>query len=88
MPSKPFQFGSEAVASAGFTYSGVRYAKGQRFPYKDLGVIEFDLRGLWLADLVEFGARAAEPSDADLERLTAPAAKPAPAKQQAAPARR
>ena len=63
-----------------FTHSGVQYAKGRSFPYREIGVIEFDLRGLWLADLVEFpgrpyavAAKSADPSDDELERLTAPA---------------
>lgn len=95
MPSKPFQFGGEAVVLAKeFAFAGSRYAKAQPFPYKGLGVIEFDLRGLWLADLIEFTGKpygvagSTEHSDAELERLTAPAGKQAPAKQQAAAARR
>lgn len=85
-----FTFGSEAVVSRDFTFSGVRYAKGRAFPYKELGIIEFDARGLWRAELIEFTgkpyvvASAKELSDADLERLTAPAAKPAVGKQAAA----
>lgn len=66
-----------------FTHGGVSYAKGERFPYKGLGIIDFDLRGLWMAERIEFSDKPYIPTDAELERLTAPAGK---AKQQ--PARR
>ena len=52
--TKAFSPGSEAVAAMPFTYAGTRYAKGERFPYRDLGVIDYDLRGLWAAERIEF----------------------------------
>lgn len=79
MPSKPLRFGFEAVAAKPFTYSGVKYSKGERFPYKGLGVIDFDLRGLWMAELIEFGDKPYAPSDAELDAMTAPTAKAKPA---------
>jgi hypothetical protein len=76
-----FSPGCEARAAMAFTYAGVSYARGDRFPYRALGIIELDLRGLWGAGRVEFTAQPCEPSDAELERLTAPKAPPAtPAK--------
>jgi len=54
MPTRPFNPGSEAQAATPFTFAGVKYAKGERFPYRDLKVIDFDLRGLWLAERIEF----------------------------------
>jgi hypothetical protein len=54
MSSKAFSPGSEAVAATLFTYAGAKFAKGDRFPYRDIGVIEFDLKGLWQAERIEF----------------------------------
>lgn len=85
MPSKPFRPGYEVVAAQPFTFAGVKYAVGERFPYRDLGVIDFDLGGLWRADLVEFRD---EPYRA---RAAAPAPAPAvtkPQQQNQAPQRR
>jgi len=65
MPLKPFRPGFEAVAAKPFTSAGVKYGKSERYPYRDLGVIDFDLRGLWGADLIEFtdeAYRAAPPA--------------------------
>jgi len=86
MPSKPFRPGYEASASQLFTFAGVKYARGDRFPYRDLGIIDFDLRGLWFAERIEFGDKPYEPSESELEKLTAPArpSNAPPAKQPAA----
>lgn len=51
---KAFSPGYEAVAAMPFTSAGMKYAKGDRYPYRDLGIIEFDLRGLWAAERIEF----------------------------------
>jgi hypothetical protein len=69
---KAFSPGSEAAAAQPFTYAGVAYAKGDRFPYRDLGIIDFDLRGLWSADRIGF---LDKPYAAASTQPTAPAAK-------------
>lgn len=60
-----------------FVHCGTQYAKGERFPYKGLGIIDFELRGLWMGERIEFGDQPYTPSDAELERLTAPKVKAA-----------
>lgn len=55
-----FAPGYEAVAAMPFTFAGVKYAKGTPFPYRDLGIIDFDLRGLWLAERIEFTGKPLE----------------------------
>lgn len=76
MPSKQFRPGFEATASQPFTFAGVKYAKGERFPYRDLGIIDFDLRGLWLAERIEFG------DDAYRGKPAAPGSTPSSGKPQ------
>lgn len=73
---KQFSPGHEARAAMAFAYAGVNYARGDRFPYRALGIIDLDLRGLWGAGRIEFTAQPCEPSDAELERMTAPAKPP------------
>lgn len=72
MMVKQFSPGYEARAAMAFAYAGVNYARGDRFPYRALGIIDLDLRGLWGAGRIEFTAQPCEPCDAELERLTAP----------------
>lgn len=48
-----------AVAARPFKFNGVDYAVGDHFPHKELGpnggpMIELDLRGLWMADAINF----------------------------------
>jgi hypothetical protein len=85
MMARQFSPGYEARASMAFTYAGTSYARGDRFPYRAFGVIELDLRGLWGAGRIEFTAQPYEPSDAELERMTAPTR---PATKPAQPPRR
>lgn len=76
--SGPFSLGYEATAAVPFTLGGVKYARGERFPYLDLGIIEFDLRGLWAAERIEFTGSTY------VAKQTAPqtpAAKPTPPQQ-------
>lgn len=82
---KQFSPGYEARAAMGFAYMGTNYARGDRFPYHALGIIELDLRGLWGSGRIEFTAQPYEPSDAEFERLTA---SPKQGKQAAPPPRR
>jgi len=58
--AKMFLFGLPATCSRGFTFAGKKYDAGAVFPYEALGVIEHDVRGLWLADLVEFSPPRAQ----------------------------
>jgi hypothetical protein len=49
-----------ATVRKDFRYAGTEYKSGDDFPHKAIGVTDFELRGLWAADLVIFDrARAA-----------------------------
>lgn len=67
-----------AVAAKAFTHSGTRYELGDHFPHEELGCIEFELKGLWLADLIDFQPRPAQ--------VAAPEAPPVKPKREKAPA--
>lgn len=54
MARNSFNSIGHAVAAKPFRYAGVEYDKGEEFPHRDLGIIEHELRGLWLADLIDF----------------------------------
>lgn len=46
--------GTQATVAKPFAHDGKTYARGDAFPYRKLGMIDHNLRGLWLAGLIEF----------------------------------
>ena len=68
---KQFHFGQPAVVAQPFTHSGRDFVPGEEFPYKELGLQEWQMWGFFLASLVDFQAPPelapppAKPSKAD-----------------------
>lgn len=54
MPHNAFNPKAKAFVAKQFKFSGVTYEVGAVFPHKDLKVPDYEMRGLWLADLVDF----------------------------------
>ena len=84
----PYQYGTEAVAATPFTYLGKTVAKGKPFMYRELGIIDLDLHGLWRAEKIEFTGKpypTAPEKPVQSPGASAPAAPPVPMKA-AAPA--
>lgn len=79
-PAAPF-----VVACESLVCGPARLVRGDPFPWRDLGMTEFDLLALWVALKIDATAPAAEvdldkltPAQlAALDAATAPAAKPA-----------
>lgn len=44
---------ASAVATE-FLYDGKKYARGEPFPHRELGLHDTTVRGLWLAYLIDF----------------------------------
>ena len=79
MSARVWAPGLDAVVATNFVHAGVRCQKGDPFPYRDLKLTDLALRGLWMANLIDFVVSSARP----------PVPAPAPIKQQnTAPARR
>ncbi len=78
---REFEFDREFVAADGLVYGGKRYASGELFDRKTLGVSDGDLWDLWVMGRIDAIAQPYEPSDAELERMTAPARPTAKAAQ-------
>lgn len=79
-----FDASKPAEAVSAFTFAGHPYKAGESFPHQALGVVPFDLAGMWRAGLIRFveprAPVSADPdalSEAELEVMTAPA-RPAP----------
>lgn len=49
-----FDFGRPAVVQQPFTCSGKEYGHGEEFPYEQLGLDRWTMRGYWLSCLVDF----------------------------------
>ncbi len=81
---REFDFNLPFVAADGLIYAGKRYTDGELFPWRKLSVSECELWDLWTIGRIDTRpSPVAEPSDAELELLTAPPAPrpPATAKQ-------
>lgn len=46
----------DSVVANDFTHAGTRYTGGMPFPHKDLALNDVELRGLFLAQLIDFVA--------------------------------
>jgi len=61
-----FLFGSPAVCQQSFTHAGREFKAGEPFPYTELGLGREQMRGYWLASLVDFvEAAPAKPAKPD-----------------------
>ena len=70
-PPRVFDFGKPAVCQQPFTHEAVRYKPGEPFPYEQLGLTKLQMRGFWLASLVDFKDTAASaPSPAKKQRAS------------------
>jgi len=58
MARKAFDLTREAVASTAFTYAGATYAKGARFPHRDLSISDHDVANLFRCERIDFTDRA------------------------------
>lgn len=52
--SRLFLYGLPATCSKSFVHAGKKCNAGELFPYDTLGLSEHEVKGLWLADHIEF----------------------------------
>jgi|KBSSwiStaDraftv2_1062776.scaffolds.fasta_scaffold00132_114 hypothetical protein len=52
--SRVFVPALDAVVATDFIHAGVQCKRGDPFPHRELKLSEFSLRGLWLANLIDF----------------------------------
>jgi len=58
-PPRVFSLGTPAVCQQPFTHDGVEFKPGDTFPYEQLGLLEYQVRGLWASSLIGFVAESA-----------------------------
>lgn len=78
MSARAFMPSLDSVVIVDFLHAGVARKAGESFPHRDLKLSDLDLRGLWLARLIDFVAPAA----ASVAPPAPPASKPQQPNQQ------
>jgi hypothetical protein len=64
-PPRRYDFGSPAVCQRDFTHAGVDYKRGDAFPYDQLGIDRFTLRGFWMSSMIDFPSSPPQSSKND-----------------------
>jgi hypothetical protein len=60
--SRVFAPGLDAVVATDFIHAGVQCRKGELFPHRELKLTDLALRGLWMANLIDFVVPTPRPS--------------------------
>lgn len=60
--SRVFAPGLDSVVVTDFIHAGVQCKKGEPFPHRELKLTDLALRGLWLANLIDFVVPVAKTS--------------------------
>lgn len=72
MPRR-YQHGARATCTTSFLAAGQRFAKGDELPYALLGLDELNVRGLWMAEKIDFVEPAQTVAIDDTDDDVAPA---------------
>lgn len=67
--SRVFAPGLDAVVATDFIHAGVQCKRGESFPYRDLKLTDLALRGLWMANLIDFVVTPARPAVPPVTKL-------------------
>jgi hypothetical protein len=68
MSARVFAPALDAVVATDFIHAGVQCKRGDSFPHRELKLTDLALRGLWMANLIDFVMPARPPVPAPIKQ--------------------